>query len=160
MKTVADLTALVRQRTWDKDVVLWVGSMATLLAAIGKTQHVILDLDLLDLFDEERLPIDDEETRAQLTQGLRNKLKSFQTGPRARTVLVVRSIGLLTRYHAGVREFYEWFCGDFAMVVLALEPVSESTAWLEDVNCDENRLLKYFTEPGLVEEAFAERINP
>jgi hypothetical protein len=46
------------------------------------------------------------------------------------------------------------------MVVLALEPVSESTAWPEDVNCDENRLLKYFTDPGVVKEAFGESINP
>jgi hypothetical protein len=154
MKTVADLAALVRQKTWDKDLVLWVGPIATLSGAIGQTRHV--DLDLLDLFDEECLPMDDEETRAQLIQGLRNRLKSIQPGPSARTVLVVRSIGLLARYHAGVQLFYDWFCGDFAMVVLALEPLSDGTAWPEDVNCDENRLLKYFTEPGVVKEAFGE----
>jgi hypothetical protein len=42
-------------------------------------------------------------------------------------VLVVKSIGLLVKYHAGVREFYEWFCGDFAMVVLILNGLLNST---------------------------------
>jgi len=158
MKTPAELAALVRQRTWDKDVVLWVGSTAALLNAIGQARHEVLDL--LDLFDEGHLPMDDEETRAQLIQGLRNKLKAYRTGPQARTVLVVQSIGLLARYHVGLREFYEWFCGDFAMVVLAMDAVPGSVAWPEEVDCDENRLLKHFTEPGVVKDAFGERANP
>jgi len=158
MKTAADLAALVRQETWDKDVVLWAGPTTTLLGVIGETHHVVLDL--LDLFDEDRLPMDDEETRMQLIQGVRSRLKSSSTGPRARAGLVVRSTGLLARYHAGVHVFYEWFCSDFAMVVLVLEPVSDGTAWPEYVNCDENLLLKYLTEPGVVKEAFGERVNP
>lgn len=49
------------------------------------------------LFDEECLPMDDEETRVRLLRGLRHKLQSFQVGPERRTVLVVKSIGLLAR---------------------------------------------------------------
>jgi hypothetical protein len=114
-------------------------------------------LDLLDLFDEERLPMDEEETRAQLLRGLRHRLQSFQVASGKRTVLVVKSIGLLARYHAGVREFYEWFCGDFAMAVLLLEDLLEEHVWPEDVACDADRLLKYFNAPGVVKQVFGEK---
>ena len=118
MKTAADLAALTRQKTWDKDVVLWVGSENALLHTLSQTPYAVLDL--LDLFDEECLPLDNEETQAHLRRDLRRQLQSLQVGSERRTVLIVKSIGLLARYHAGVREFYEWFCGDFAMVVLIL----------------------------------------
>lgn len=109
------------------------------------------------LFDEECLPMDDEETRVRLLRGLRHKLQSFQVGPERRTVLVVKSIGLLARYHAGVRDFYEWFCGDFAMVVLILDGLPDERVWPEDVACDADRLLKYFHEPGVVKQVFGEK---
>ena len=79
MKTAADLGALTRQKTWDKDVVLWVGAEHALLHILAQTPYVVLDL--LDLFDEECLPMDDEETRVQLLRGLRHQLQSFQVGP-------------------------------------------------------------------------------
>jgi hypothetical protein len=144
MKTAADLVALTRQKTWDKDVVLWVGAEKTLLHILAQLAYVVLDL--LDLFDEERLPMDAEETRVRLLRGLCHELQSFQVGPERRTVLVVKSIGLLARYHARVREFYEWFCGDFAMVVLILDGLVDERVWPEEVACNANRLLKYFPE--------------
>src|SRR6266511_5043178 len=138
MKTAADLSALARQKTWDKDVVLWVGAENALLHILAQIPHVVLDL--LDLFDEECLPMDDEETRVQLLRGLRHKLQSFHVGSERRTVLVVKSIGLLARYHAGVREFYEWFCSDFAMVVLILDGLPDERVWSEEVACDPDRM--------------------
>src|SRR2546428_593621 len=107
MKTVADLVALTRQRAWDKDLVLWIGSEKALMEAIGEIPHIVLDL--LDLFDEDRLPMDDEETRAQLIGGLRRTLRAMDTSPERHPVLIVRSTGLLARYRAGVKEFYDWF---------------------------------------------------
>ena len=155
MKTAADLAALTRQKTWDKDVALWVGAEHALLHILAQIPYVVLDL--LDLFDEECLPMDDEETRVRLLRGLRHKLQSFQVGPERRTVLVVKSIGLLARYHAGVREFYEWFCGDFAMIVLILDGLPDERVWSEEVACDADRLLKYFHEPGVVKQVFGEK---
>jgi hypothetical protein len=155
MKTAAELSALARQKTWEKDVVLWVGAEHTLLHILAQIPYVVLDL--LDLFDEECLPMDEEETRVQLLRGLRHQLQSFQVGPERRTVLVVKSIGLLARYHAGVREFYEWFCGDFAMVVLILDGLLDERVWPEEVACDADRLLKYFHEPGVVKQVFGEK---
>ena len=155
MKTAGDLGALTRQKTWDKDVVLWVGAENALLHILAQIPHVVLDL--LDLFDEECLPMDDEETRVQLLRGLRHQLQSFQVGPERRTVLVVKSIGLLARYHAGMREFYEWFCGDFAMVVLILDGLADERVWPEEVGCDADHLLKYFHEPGVVKQVFGEK---
>ena len=48
MKTAAALAALTRQKTWDKDVVLWVGSEHALLHTLGQLSSTVLDLlDLL-----------------------------------------------------------------------------------------------------------------
>lgn len=155
MKTAADLAALFRQRTWDKDVVLWVGSEKALLEALSGVSHTVFDL--LDLFDEGHLPMDDEETRAQLINGLRRTLRTIETSPERRTVLVVRSIGLLAHYRTGVKEFYDWFCGDFAIVVLALEGPMEAYPWPEDVVCDPERLIDYFHAPTVVKQVFGEK---
>ena len=152
MKTAPKLAALLRQRTWDKDVVLWVGSESALIEVLGQTPHEILDL--LDLFDEGNLPMDDADTQERLTTAIRERLQAMPTGPAGRTVLVVKSVGLLARYKVGTREFYEWFCGDFSMVVLVLDSVLENTGWPEEVICDADRLLGYFEEPHVVKHVF------
>ena len=154
MKTAADLAALTRQKTWDKDVVLWIGSEHALLHTLGQSSYTILDI--LDLFDEDCLPMDHEETQAHLRRSLRHRLQSLQAGAERRTVLIVKSIGILARYQAGVREFYEWFCGDFTMVVLLLDGLLEACLWPEEVTCDTDRLLKYFDTPGVVKQVFGE----
>ena len=118
MKAPSQLALLVHQRTWDKEVVLWVGPESALRQAIGGVPQA--NLDLLDLFDEDKLPMDADETRQQLAASLAAKLQAYATGPSNRLVLVVKSIGLLARYGVGLREFYEWFCGDRSMVVLLL----------------------------------------
>jgi hypothetical protein len=53
MKTAADLAALTRQKTWDKDVVLWVGSEPALLHTLGQTSYVVLDL-AVEASDDEK----------------------------------------------------------------------------------------------------------
>jgi len=155
MKTVADLIALTRQRTWDKDVILWIGSEKALMEALGEVPHTVLDL--LDLFDEDHLPMDEEETRVQLIGGLRKRLRSMDTAPENRSVLIVKSIGLLAHYHTGVKEFYDWFCGDFAMVVLVLEGPMEDCLWPDDVICDSDKLIDCFQAPTVVKQVFRER---
>ena len=92
-----------------------------------------------------------------LRRGLRRQLQSLQAGSERRTVLIVKSIGLLARYQAGVREFYEWFCSDFAMVVLLLDGLLEEHLWPEEVTCDTDLLLKYFDTPGVVKQVFGEK---
>lgn len=152
MKTATELGTLLRQRTWDKDVVLWVGPEAALIETLGQIPHVALDL--LDLFDEGNLPMDDDETRACMAGALRTKLRSIPTGPQNRSVLLVKSVGILARYNIGTREFYEWFCGDFSMVVLLVDGLLENTGWPEEVICDPDRLLGYFEEPHVVKQVF------
>jgi hypothetical protein len=148
----SELTKLVRQRTWDKDVVLWVATESALLEAVGPVKTATLDI--LDLFDETNLPMDDDETRSRLTGVLRSKLRAIPTGPGNRTVLIVKSVGLLARYNIGTSEFYKWFCGDFAMVVLLLDGVPDRVEWPDEITCDGNRLLSYFREPDVVKHVF------
>jgi hypothetical protein len=154
VKTQSDLALLVQQKTWDKDVVLWVGSEARLREALGNAQVTVLDL--LDLFDPDRLPMDDEETRAELQRKLRARLQSLPTGPANRTVLLVRSVGLLARYQVGVRDFFEWFCGDFAMVVLVLGRLPATGFESDGVVCVPERLTQYFRAPEVVKQVYGE----
>jgi hypothetical protein len=154
VKTAADLTKLVQQKTWDKEVVLWVGAEGGLRAALGGAPT--LDLDLLDLFDPDNLPMDDDETRTVLQRQLRKRLQNLGTGPGNRAVLVVRSVGLLARYRAGVRDFYEWFCNDFGMVVLALGGVPGEPVGSPEVVCVPDRLVDYFRAPDVVKEVYGE----
>lgn len=153
MKPAAQLHALIGSRTWDKELVMWVGSEKTLHQALGSAKCVVLDL--LDLFDLGNLPADDESTRDQLRDRLRDKLRAIQRGPDNRVILVVKSIGLLARYNVGLTAFYDWFIGDFTMVVLLLDGGTEKVDWPEEVRCEGNRLLSYFSEPGMVKEVFS-----
>jgi hypothetical protein len=145
-----EMKARVAQRTWDKEIILWVGREIDLLAAINGAQIEVLDL--LDLFNPSSLPNDDEETRDVLTRKLRAKLQSIPRGPEQRVVLVVKSVGLLARYDIGVKELYDWFIGSFTMVILVLEPTSTGIDWPEDVECETGRILHYFTTTGAVKQ--------
>ena len=154
MKSSADLAALVRQRTWDKELVLWVGSESALRKALALVP--VETLDLLDLFDETDLPADDGETRERLVHGLREELQTYRSGPELKIVLVLKSVGLLTRCRAGVRELYDWFLGDFAMAVLLLEASVDDVGWPEEVHCDPDRLLESFTVSASVKAVYGE----
>lgn len=152
MKGVADLKALLKQRTWDKEVLLWLGPAKPLISALGSTKHVVLDL--LDLFEPDSLPPDDDSTKDVLIEKLRERLRSIPKSPDNRTVLVVKSIGLLARYHVGLKEFYDWFVGSHTILILLLEDAPEKADWPDEVCCDPKRLPGYFEEPGMVKEIY------
>lgn len=152
MKGEADLKSLVKQRTWDKEVLVWLGTEKSLLNALGAAKHVVLDL--LDLFQPDELPPDDDATKDAIHDQLRQRLKAIPKGPDHRTVLVVKSIGLLARYKVGLKDFYDWFVGSHTIVALLLEGTGERTGWPDEVKCDTKRLLDYFSEPGMVKDVY------
>jgi hypothetical protein len=76
LKGIADLQTFLKQRTWDKDVLLWIGSEKSLLDALGSINRV--SLDLLDLFELDTLPVDDHDTQRDLTERLRHTLRSLR----------------------------------------------------------------------------------
>ena len=154
MNGIAELRALLKQRTWDKEVFLWLGSEKSLLDTLGSTNRVILDL--LDLFDLDNLPVDEDDTKDVLRQGLRYRLKAIPKGSDNRTVLVVKSIGLLARYQIGLKEFYDWFVGSHTLIaLLSGARLPEETSWPEEVHCDAKRLIDYFAESGMVKDVYA-----
>jgi hypothetical protein len=155
LKNANELRTLLNQRTWDKELVLWLGSEKSLLEALGSTKHV--ELDLLDLFDPDCLPADDEATRDALIAGLRQHLRAIEKGPEDRIVLVVKSTGLLARYKTGLKEFYDWFVGSHTVVTLLLEGLPDHTRLPSEVRCDANRLVRYFEEPGMLKNIYALR---
>ena len=99
--------------------------------------------------------MDDDETKAALHSRLRQRLKSMPKGPDNRTVLVVKSIGLLARYRVGLNDFYDWFIGSHTVVILLLEVAEDKTEWPDEVRLDANQLFGYFAEPGMVKEVYA-----
>lgn len=156
MNAFDELKARVVQRTWDKEIILWVGPEIDWPGMMNGVRAEVLDL--LDLFDPCNLPIDDGDTRDVLTRKLRAKLRAIPTGPEQRVVLIVKSIGLLARYGIGVKEFYDWFGGSFTMVILTLEPTSTGIDWPEDVQCDAGCIQRYFTMPDSVKQIL--HMNP
>jgi len=68
--------------------------------------------------------------------------------------LLVKSAGLLARYHVGVSEFYNLFCDDFSMVFLLIEGRCTEARWPDEVDCDPDRLIEYFSEPTMTKHQF------
>jgi hypothetical protein len=153
LKPANELQALLSQRTWDKELILWRGLEKPLFDCLSPVKHVTIDL--LDLFQPGDLQMDDEETKGALHSRLRQRLKAMPRGPDNRTVLVVKSIGLLARYRVGLNDFYDWFIGSHTVVVLLLEAAEDHTEWPEEVRLDTNQLFGYFAEPGMVKEVYA-----
>ena len=98
--------------------------------------------------------IDDDQIRQHLSRSLRRWLQTMDRPAGKRTVLIVRSAGLLARYRVGVRDFYEWFCDDFSMVILLVERPAVDEEWPEEVDCNPNRLVEYFAETGMTKRQF------
>ena len=155
MNRATDLEALLRQKTWDKEVVLWLGSESRLKDLLSN--HNIHELEILDLFDPNNLPSDDDETRMLLTQALRSRLQNLNATARNSIVLVIRSSALLARYGVGLKEFYNWFCGDFGMVIMPLNHPKDDLALPENVLFEKDRLLNYFSEPGMCSRIVADK---
>jgi hypothetical protein len=169
MQAIDELAQIARQRTWDKELLLWSGPEAKLLPALKGLQ--IETLDLLDLFDpthptwtglsetgcasrRDAATWDDDDVRHHLSRSLRRQLQAVDRTAGKRTALVVRSAGLLARYRVGVRDFYEWFCDDFSMVILLVERPAVEEDWPEEVDGDPDRLVEYFAEAGMTKRQF------
>lgn len=152
MPATDELSQLVSQRTWDKELNLWIGPEQQLRALL---EDVTLEtLDLLDLIVGD-VPADDDEIRSHLARAIRQHVKSIPRGRGQRMVLIVLSAGLLARYGVGVREFYDWFCDDFSMVFLVVEGRCPEIDWPEEVECRPNQLIEYFSEAsGFIKRQF------
>jgi hypothetical protein len=153
VKPGIELKNLAQHPSWSKELVLWIGSEKSLLESIGQIKSQTLDL--LDLFDEGNLPMDEDETRLQLREALQAELRRIPTSADNRLILIVKSIGLLARYKVGLHPFYDWFVGSFGMAVLLLDHPGEKAEWPDEVECDGNRLTRYFIEPGMVKDIYS-----
>lgn len=142
------LTTLVRQRTWNKELILWYGPEGKLRPQLEGIQ--IRDLDLLDLFTPGDTLPEDDEIRQHISRSLRQHLKSIPRAPTAHSALIVRSSGLLARYRVGVQDFYDWYCDDFAMVILLVDGSYRGDEWPEEVECRPDSLVEYFKDSGMV----------
>jgi hypothetical protein len=152
MPETAELSQLVSQRTWDKELNLWVGPERLLRAQLEGVR--LETLDLLDLIvGDDRA--DDDDVRPQLAQAIRQHLKTIPRERGQRVVLIVLSAGLLAMYGVGVREFYEWFCDDFSMVFLVVEGRCPPVDWPEEIECHPNQMIDYFSATsGLIKRRF------
>jgi hypothetical protein len=152
MPETSELYMLLSQRTWDKELNLWVGPERELRALFQGVR--IETLDLLDLIGSD-VPADDDDIRQYLGRAIRQHLKSIPRQPGQRLVLIVLSAGLLARYGVGVREFYEWFCNDFSMVFLVIGGRCPDMPWPEEVECRSDAMIDYFSETsGIIKRRF------
>jgi len=152
MTVTDELSQLVAQRTWDKELNLWVGPECQLRAALeeGKLET----LDLLDLMADD-VPADDDDARLYLARAIRQYVKSIPREIGQRMILIVLSAALLAKYGVGVRGFYEWFCDDFSMVFLVLEGHCADITFPEDVECHPKQVIDYFcATSGLIKRKF------
>lgn len=169
MQTIDELAQLLQQRNWDKELVVWFGPESKLVPALTGVQ--VESLDLLDLFttwpglsetgmgvSESRTHAsqltDDDDIRQYLTRSLCKWLQSLDRRGGKQTALLVRSAALLARYRVGVRDFYEWFCDDFSMVILLVERPAAAEQWPEEVDCNPNRMVEYFSENDMTKRQF------
>lgn len=155
MKAGADFKTLASQRTWDKDVAVWVGPESSLTAALpGGSNVAVIALDLLDLFDEAALPDSEDDVVHFLRRGLREKLISLAPPTGERRILIVKSAGLLARYNLGLKEFFDWFCGDRGLVVLLIEATPEKVELPSEIECHPRAIVDYFDRPDLAKHCF------
>ena len=148
MQAHDQLTTLVRQRTWNKEVILWFGPEGQLRPLLEGIQ--IRDLDLLNLFTPADMLSEDDDIRRHISRSLREHLKSIPRAATTHNALIVRSSGLLARYRVGVQDFYDWYCDDFALVILLIEGRCGEGEWPDEVECGPDSLVEYFKDSGMV----------
>jgi hypothetical protein len=148
MQNKAELDKLVRERTWNKELILWYGPENKLLPILSGVH--VQALDLLDLFELSNMPVEDDEVRLQILRSLRAHLKSIPAAPSKRSVLIVKSSGLLARYRVGVQDFYDLYCGDFRMVILLIDGSCPEGEWPDGVEFSIGKLVGYFNDSGMV----------
>ena len=150
MKTAVDLTRLASQRTWDKDVVVWLGSEAALTAALPKNHGLKYEvIDLLDLLSENAIPDTDEDVATGLRRALKEKLPGISKAAGGRCVLAVKSAGILVRYNLGLREFFDWFDMDRGLVVLLAETRTDNIQLPNNLEWRPRWFIDYFHRPDL-----------
>jgi hypothetical protein len=148
VKTVADFTRLASQRTWDKDVVVWLGPESSLLEALpaGLDRQAV---DLLDLLDEKALPDAEADAALLLRRSLRQRLTELAPSGGQRRIVIVKSAGLLVRCDLGLREFFDWFCGDHGLAVVLIEATPNNIGLPPGIECRPRVLVDYFHRPDL-----------
>lgn len=152
MPETAGILQLVGQRTWDKELNLWIGPERQLREQLEGLR--VETLDLLDLIEVD-MSTDDDDVRLHLARAIRQHVKAIPRERGQHVVLIVLSAGLLARFRVGVREFYEWFCDDFSMVFLVVEGRCTDVEWPDEVECHPNQLIDYFSETsGLIKRQF------
>jgi len=158
MKSLADLRKLIAQKTWDKDVVLWVGPLPPLRALLASLGQPVTpsEIDLLDLLSEQSIPDSDEDIGLAIKARLRSDLQTLRSSGTSRRVLIVKSAALLTRYSVGLKEFFDWFVGDHAMVVLVLDGVPSAPKSLPaEIELRPDWLLRSLLRPDLAKHVFS-----
>ena len=157
MKSSSELRKLLAQKTWDKEVAIWVGSLASLQDLIsGSGQTIdVKQIDLLDLISEHSIPDSDEELGRTLKGQLRSELQKQRSSSTDRRILLVQSTALLSRYDVGLKEFFDWFVGDHAMVILLLDGIPSSTKPLPlEIEIRPKGLIEKLNHPDLAKNAF------
>jgi hypothetical protein len=158
VKSPQDLRKLLAQKTWDKDIAVWVGPLSSLREILGGSGQSIVssELDLLDLVSDQPIPDADEDIGFAIKTRLRAELTKLRPSGAQRQVLVVKSAALLTRYAVGLREFFDWFVGDHAMVILALDGIPPAPKTLPaEIELRPDWLLQSLSRPDLAKHVFA-----
>ena len=145
MKTSSELRSLVERRAWDKEIVVWLGSMDSLLSAIPAGSADTKQLDLLDLVSDKDVP--DEEARAQFRRALDSQLKLLKPPPGQHRILIVTSTSLLAHFNTGLAGFFNWFCTDHSMVILHLDGKPEKLSLPAEFEFRADALLDYLAQP-------------
>jgi hypothetical protein len=145
MKSASDLRALVERRAWDKEIVVWLGSIDSLLSAIPTASVETKQLDLLDLVSDQDVP--EEEARAQFRRALDSQLRILKPPPGQRRILIVTSTSLLAHFNTGLAGFFNWFCTDRSMVILHLDGKPEKLSLPAEFEFRADALLDYLVQP-------------
>lgn len=153
MKSSSDFRALVERRAWDKEIVVWLGSIESLLSAIPAGSADTKQLDLLDLVSDEDVP--EEEARSQFRRALDSQLNTLKPRPGERRILIVTSTSLLAHFNAGLAGFFAWFCTDRSMVILHLDGKPEKLSLPAEFEFRADALLDYLVQPDHAKAIYA-----
>ena len=153
MKSAADLRSLIERRAWDKEIVVWLGSIDSLVSAIPAGCVDTKHLDLLDLVSDE--DVADDEARVQFKRALDSRLKSLLPLPGERRILIATSTSLLAHFNLGLAVFFDWFCTDRSMVILHLDGKPEELSLPSEFEFRADTLLDYLVQPDHAKAIYA-----
>lgn len=155
MKTKSDLRSLAERRAWDKEIVVWQGSVEELSSLLpsGADAAEVQKLDLLDLVTSEDLSEDD--ARSHFRRALESHLKTIAPGAGQRRILIVSSAAILAHFNTGLASFFSWFCSDRGLVILQVDGVAENLTLPPEFEFRPNRLIEYFVQPDHAKEIYS-----